>query len=126
MTGRGWGFGDVSEVEGKGQCGISEQVSLRSKKLGLKNGAFGGQDSRCVAAAADAAGLENNHGCAWVACSQGRGHSERPCFRGSPVAVIRKMAGGEWGENCEPGLIIRPTGNCMCGLEAFDTLFFEP
>lgn len=31
----------MSEVEGKGQCGISEQVSLRSKKLGLKNGAFG-------------------------------------------------------------------------------------
>lgn len=41
MTGRGWGFGDVSEVEGQCQCGISEQVSLRSKKLWLKNGAFG-------------------------------------------------------------------------------------
>lgn len=34
MTGRGCGFGDVSEVEGKCQCGISEQVSLRSKTCG--------------------------------------------------------------------------------------------
>lgn len=41
MIGQGLQFGHVSEVEDKCQCGISEQVSLSSKKLWLRNGMFG-------------------------------------------------------------------------------------